>query len=140
MENKDKGLIGNENIEKAIEILQKQPSIEAYAHALTMFRKRMNEKGQFVISLRPGTDLNNMEVQVTKDEDGKLWWMAFTGFDEQLKGGEQIMSTFMVDIRQLFMAALSSSEIDGVIINPWNRTMRLDKKNINIIMGNEKKD
>ena len=71
MENKDKGLIGNGNIEDAIVRVQKEPSVETLAHALTMFRKRMNEKGQFVIALKPGTDMNNMQVQLTKDDDGR---------------------------------------------------------------------
>lgn len=137
MENKDKGLIGNENIEDAIVRVQKEPSVETLAHALTMFRKRMNEKGQFVIALKPGTDMNNMQVQLTKDDDGRTWWMAFTGFDEELRGGEQVMSTFLVDIRQLFLAALASEEIDGIIINPWSKTMRLDKNNIRIILGQQ---
>ena len=67
--------------------------------------------------------------------DEKLWWMAFTSFDEQMKGSDSVMSTFMTDIRKLFDAVLKVDEIVGIIINPWNRTIMLDKKLIKIIIG-----
>ena len=38
---KDDGLIGNEQIEEAIAALQKKPSEELLAHALTVVRSRM---------------------------------------------------------------------------------------------------
>ena len=67
--------------------------------------------------------------------DEKLWWMAFTSFDEQMKGSDSVMSTFMTDIRKLFDAVLKVDEIEGIILNPWNRTIMLDKKLIKIIIG-----
>ena len=45
------------------------------------------------------------------------------------------MSTFLTDIEKLFTSALSVEEIDGVIINPWNRTLMLDKNLIRIVLG-----
>ena len=42
---KDDGLIGNEQIEEAIAALQKKPSEELLAHALTVVRSRMRGKG-----------------------------------------------------------------------------------------------
>ena len=45
------------------------------------------------------------------------------------------MSTFLTDIQQLFEAALKTEEIKGVILNPWNRTLMLDKGLIRIIIG-----
>ena len=45
------------------------------------------------------------------------------------------MSTFLTDIQQLFEAALKTEEIKGVILNPWNRTLMLDKSLIRIIWG-----
>lgn len=45
------------------------------------------------------------------------------------------MSTFLTDIQQLFEAALKTEEIKGVILNPWNRTLMLDKSLIRIILG-----
>ena len=67
--------------------------------------------------------------------DGKNWWAVFTSFDEELKGDKSVMSTFMTDIGKLLEAALSEEEISGVIINPWNRTLMLDKTLIRIVLG-----
>ena len=47
------------------------------------------------------------------------------------------MSTFMTDIRKLFVSALEVDDIEGIIINPWNRTIMLDKNLINIILGQQ---
>ena len=44
--------------------------------------------------------------------------------------------TFLTDIDQLFHSALQVNEIEGIILNPWNRTIMLDKNLINIILGN----
>ena len=46
------------------------------------------------------------------------------------------MSTFTADIDKIFHAALEEPSIEGVIINPWNRTIMLNKTLINIILGN----
>lgn len=58
-----------------------------------------------------------------------------SSFDEEIKGGGSVMSTFLTDIEKLFTSALSVEEIDGVIINPWNRTLMLDKNLIRIVRG-----
>ena len=57
-------------------------------------------------------------------------------FEEELKGGGSVQSTFLTDIDQLFHSALQVNEIEGIILNPWNRTIMLDKNLINIILGN----
>ena len=67
--------------------------------------------------------------------DGKKWWSAFTGFEEELKGSGSVMSTFLTDIEQLFRMALTADGIEGVILNPWNRTLMLDKQLLRIILG-----
>ena len=41
-------------------------------------------------------------------------------------------------MEELFTAAVSEKEISGVIINPWNRTIMLDKALLKIILGMEK--
>ena len=60
---------------------------------------------------------------------------AFTSFDEEMKGAEPVQSTFLVDMDKLFDAALAVPEISGIILNPWNRTIQLDKTLIRIIKG-----
>ena len=46
-----------------------------------------------------------------------------------------VKSTFLANIDKLFASALTVPEIAGVIINPWNRTIQLDKNLIQIIEG-----
>ena len=107
----DEGLQDNEQIEQAILALQQQPSVE------------------------PPVGGNQMRLQAIQTDDGKKWWAAFTSFGEELKGGGSVMSTFLTDIEKLFLSALSVEEIEGVIINPWNRTLMLDKNLIRIVRG-----
>ena len=135
MDKTDEGLLGNEKIEDAIAALQQQPTQELLAHALTVVRRRMRENGQVIIAVEPNEAAGQMKLQAVKTSDGKSWWAVFTSFDEELKGGKSVMSTFMTDIGKLLEAALSEEEISGVIINPWNRTLMLDKTLIRIVLG-----
>ena len=132
---KDNELQGNEKIEEAIAALQQEPTQEMLAHTLTVIRRRMQEKGQFVIAVEPPTGDNQLKLQAITTDDGKVWWMAFTSFEEELKGSNSVMSTFMTDIGKVLETALSEEEISGVIINPWNRTLMLDKTLIRIVLG-----
>ena len=135
MDKIDEGLLGNEKIEEAIAALQQQPTQELLAHALTVVRRRMRENGQVIIAVEPNGAAGQMKLQAVKTSDGNNWWAVFTSFDEELKGGGSVMSTFMTDIGKVLEAALSEEEISGVIINPWNRTLMLDKTLIRIVLG-----
>lgn len=123
----------NEKIEVAIEALQKETTQEQLAHTLTVIRRRMKEKGQVIVAVEPSIGTTQMNLKTVKTPDGADWWYAFTSFDEELKGADQVKSTFLVDIDQLFDAVLTVPEINGVILNPWNRTIMLDKGLIKII-------
>ena len=128
-EKKDKGLQGNEKIEEAILALQQEPT----------------EQGQFIVAVEPpSADVQEavmqaagtaMRLQAVQTSDGKKWWSAFTDFEEQLKGSGSVMSTFLTDIEQLFRMTLTAEGIEGVILNPWNRTLMLDKHLLRIILG-----
>lgn len=133
MDNKiDEDLLGNEKIEEAIAGLQQSPTEELLAHALTVVRRRMRENGQVIIAVEPNAAADQMKLQAVKTSDGNSWWTVFTSFDEEMKGSGSVMSTFMTDIGKVLEAALSEEEIHGVIINPWNRTLMLDKTLIRI--------
>lgn len=132
----DKALQGNEKIEAAIAALQKEATEEMLAHALTVLRRRMKEQAQLIIGVDPPKGDGKINLQAIQTRDGKQWWAAFTSFDEELKGSNQIMSTFTADIDKIFQSALQEPSIEGVIINPWNRTIMLNKALINIILGN----
>ena len=132
----DKALQGNKKIETAIAALQKEATEEMLAHALTVLRRRMKEQAQLIIAVDPPKGDGKINLQAIQTRDGKQWWAAFTSFDEELKGSNQIMSTFTADIDKIFQSALQEPSIEGVIINPWNRTIMLNKALINIILGN----
>ena len=132
----DEGLQGNEKIETAILALQQEPTGEMLAHALTVLRRRMRENGQLILALDAPAG-ETMQVQAIQTKDGQCWWVAFTGFEEELKGSGSVMSTFLTDIEPLFRKALQEDGISGVILNPWQRTLMLDKTLIQIILGEE---
>lgn len=132
---KDEGLQDNEKIEEAIAALQKELTDEMLAHTLTVIRRRMKAKGQLILAVdAPGGD-GKLNVQAVKTDDGKNWWAAFTSFEEELKGGGSVMSTFLTDVEQLFHSAIATDEIEGIIINPWNRTLMLNKQLLKIVLG-----
>ena len=131
----DESLLGNEKIEEAIKLLQGECTQEMLAHTLTVIRRRMQENGQFIVAVEPPTGDGQIRVQAIKTADGKAWWAAFTSFEEELKGGGSVKSTFLADIEKLFQGALQAEGIEGIILNPWNRTIMLDKNLIQIVLG-----
>ena len=135
--NTDKGLQGNEKIEEAIAGLQKETTQEMLAHALTVIRRRMKEGGQLIIAVEPPKGDGQIRLEAIKTDDGRNWWAAFTSFEEEVKGSGSVMSTFLSDMEELFPAAVSENGISGVIINPWNRTIMLDKMLLKIILGRD---
>ena len=130
----DVSLIGNDKIEEAIVNIQKEPTEENLVRALSIVKHRMNDKGQLIIAVEPPLPDGKLNLKVIKTEDGQMWWIAYTSFDEELKGADQVKSTFLSEIGRMFEAALTVPEIAGIIINPWNRTIMLDKHLIRIIM------
>lgn len=131
----DEGLQGNDKIEKAIAGLQKETTQEMLAHTLTVIRRRMKDAGQLIIAVEPPSGDGQLRLEAVRTEDGKNWWVAFTSFEEELKGGGSVKSTFLTDIDKLFELTLQTDEIEGVILNPRNRTIMLDKYLIEIILG-----
>ena len=132
---KDDRLKENIKIELAIEQLQKVPSQEMLAHTLTVLRRRMKEGGELIPSLDQNAGMNSLQMRVLRTEDGKSWFLAFTSFEEQMKDSNPVMSAFTAKIEQLFQMTLGEKNIDGLILNPWNRTIMLDKNMLRIVMG-----
>ena len=114
MDRQDETLQGNEEIEVAIQALQKEATQEQLAHTLTVIRRRMKDSGQVIVAVEPSIGTTQMNLKMIQTSDGAN-------------------STFLVDIDKLFDAALTVPEIKGVILNPWNRTLMLDKGLIRII-------
>ena len=128
-ETKDEGLQGNEKIEQAVLALQHEQAV------LTVLRRRMKAQGQLVAAVEPNLGGAPLQLRTVQTADGARWWYAFTSFEQELKGAEAVQSTFLVEIEKLFDAALTVPEISGVILNPWDRTLQLDKNLIRIIKG-----
>lgn len=132
---RDKGLNGNEKIDAG----GSRPAAGAHTgtggHTLTVIRRRIKEHGQLVVAVEPNLGSEQMQLRAIRTADGASWWYAFTSFDEEMKGAEPVQSTFLVDMDKLFDAALAVPEISGIILNPWNRTIQLDKTLIRIIKG-----
>lgn len=134
---KDKGLIGNRKLEEQIGMLQKEPSQEMLAVVLTTVRRRMKEHGQMIVPVEADAS-GYMRVQAMQIEDGEKWLAVYTGFDEQMIGGQSVQSTFLSDIGQLLHMALREESVEGLLINPWNRSLRLSKDLIRIILGGDR--
>ena len=124
---KDEGLNGNEKIEQAVCQLQQEPTQEQLAHT--------RENGQVVVAVEPNPASEQMQLRALRTADGASWWYAFTSFEEEMKGAEAVQSTFLVELEKLLDAALQVPEIQGIILNPWNRTIQLDKTLLRIIKG-----
>ena len=133
----DEGLRGNEKLEEAIKALQQNPTQEMLAHVLTVVRRRMRDKGQFIVAVDPPQADGQMRLQAIKTDDGRVWWSAFSSFEEEMRGSDSVMSTFLADIEQLLRMAVREESINGIILNPWNATLMLDKRLIQIILGEQ---
>lgn len=132
--NQDEGLKRNEKIEEAIRELQNEATPEQLAHTLTVIRRRIREGGQFIVDVEPSYTGAQMNLKTIRTDDGAVWWSAFTSFEEELKGADSVKSTFLSDMGKLFEMALTVPEIQGVILNPWNRTIMLNKELIRITL------
>lgn len=133
----DKGLQGNEKLEDAIKALQQNPTQEMLAHVLTGVRRRMRDKGQFIVAVDAPKEDGQMRLRAIKTDDGRIWWSAFSSFEEEMRGSDSVMSTFLADIEQLLRMAVREESINGIILNPWNATLMLDKRLIQIILGEQ---
>lgn len=134
LSNQDEGLRENEKIEEAIQALQNEATPEQLAHALTVIRRRIREGGQVIVDVEPSYTGAQMNLKTIKTDDGAVWWSAFTSFEEEIKGADNVKSTFLSDMGKLFEMALTVPEIQGVILNPWNRTIMLNKELIRITL------
>lgn len=130
----DKSLIGNELIEENIASLKDNFTEENLAVLLTTLRKRILDAGQFVVAVDASGNDINLTLK-TANYNGKKWFVAFTSFDEELKGDGSVMSGFLADIGQLFDMALKSDEVEGVLINPYGNMISINKAIILAVKG-----
>lgn len=135
MSKTDKGLIGNEKIEEAICELKNSFTEENLAVVLSVIRKRMQEKGQFVVGVDASeASMTNLSLK-TVNYNGAKWFIAFTSFEEELKGKSGVMSGFLADIDQIMDITYKSAGIEGLILNPHGNMLTLNKAIIEVIRG-----
>ena len=94
----------------------------------------MRENGQVVVAVEAVAKEQNLQLATVRTEDGRRWFAAFTSFEEEMKGGGAVKSTFLADIRQLFEVA-READVAGVILNPWNRRLALDQTLLAVVLG-----
>lgn len=134
MANQDEALRGNERIEEYLELLRKEPSDEVLAALLTAIRRRMKEGGQFVVAVVPDVT-ENLRLHTATLTNGEKWFLAFTSFDEEMKGDQKIMSMFMADIEGILKVALQEESVQGVLLNPWGNPLKMNKELMKVILG-----
>lgn len=137
---KDETLEGNEIITAALNDMYDSLTDENLARVLTAIRSRMNEKGHFVVAVSAGQNNTSFDLRPVSTPDGKRWFAAFTDFDEELKKTDSVVSGFTAEISGIFRTALASEGISGVIINPWDKALKLDRNLIRVIRGNSSKE
>ena len=77
------------------------------AHALTVLRRRIKEDGELIVAVEPFPD-SQIRLRAIRTADGSSWWAVFTSFEEEMKGADQVKSTFLGSMRQLFETALKT--------------------------------
>lgn len=133
MQKKDKALVGNEKVEEEIVKLKTDFSEERLAAVLTAIRMRMNDKGQFVVAVDALGSNTNLTLK-TANFESKKWFVAYSSFEEEMKGNIDVMSGFLADISELFNMTLKSPEVEGIILNPFGNMITLNKNIINVIL------
>lgn len=128
---KDKNLLGNKLIEDAISDMYKDMTDEKLTKVIYTIKNRIKDNGHLVVAVKPG-NLEGLELRTVSTPDGKKWFAAFTSFNEELKKKESMVSGFTAEIDKIFETALNSQAIEGVIINPWDRALKLNRELIKL--------
>lgn len=130
----DENLQQNQAIESAILTLQKNPTQEELAHTLTVLRRCVQARGQWIAAVEPLPGASGVRPKTVTADDGTRWWYAFTSFEEQMQSPDAVKSSFLTEAGPLLTAALDAPDVQGVILNPWRRTLQLDKTLIGILL------
>lgn len=152
---KNDGIAGNGLIENAIERFHTECTKENLIAVLESIRIRMHEGGQFILPVIPPEaamamfDIDKIQIgetyTITEDlhfklhhlqtNDGKNWLAAFTDQKECEKG--ESTSVITSDIGQLLKSCRNMNEA-GIILNPWDKTFKLTKELIQMILDADK--
>ena len=127
----DTFLDGNELIEAAIDRYYKESSRETLIAILDTIRQRMLADGHFIFPvLVDEKDENRFAFPSIQTTDGKIWNVAFTSHAKYEKG--QLGRVISISIDRIKKICLES-ETAGFIINPWGKSIMLEKDLIEMI-------
>ncbi len=151
------GLKDNRHLEKAISVFYDASTKENLVQILAVISKRMKQQGQLIAAVEQSPAMFDLfdpahlkagdTVTVQKDlhfrfrkiqtEDGREWLAVFTSEKEVRKG--EPTSTLVISIKDHLEAVLDMDKVAGVIINPWDQSLLMDKELIRVLFQAEEK-
>lgn len=132
---KDKNLKGNERIEDALGVMYDNLCDENLSIVLSYIRERIKEDGHFVVAVD-----ESMSMRTITLADKTSWFAAFTSVEEQLKGSDKVVSGFTAKISEIIDMVNRNDNISGVILNPWNNGLKIDRVIAGILLNGVKKE
>lgn len=121
----------NVEIEEAIKAFIGNKTEEQLATTLSIMRHNLDK--EVIVSV--DQQENGLALKPVRTSDGKLWFMVFTSFEEQLKNPKAVQSMFSASLKKVFMFTLENIDVEGVIINPYGSSMSLNRKIIQVVLG-----
>ena len=124
---------GNVLVERAIDRFHAETTKASLTAVLDAIRDRMHSGGQFLIPVR--TDKNDperLEPLSVKTEDFGICPAAFTSFEQLALGPHS--QTSINDISAALKATLSSNK-DGLILNPWDKSFILSRQLVELLFA-----
>ena len=144
---------GNEELLAAMRSAHEDGSKENFLKVLDLLARRIAERGEIILPVQMSQsafdmlgDLNHIGVGDTvtsaeeirmkpltiTDQDGGIWYAAFTDYDEAGKG--EASSTVNQLLKEIVKTALRDEEKKGLILNPWENPVFLDKNMLKMVL------
>ena len=144
---------GNEELVAAMAAAHQDGGRESFIRVLDLIVKRIAEQGEFILPVQLSQsafdmlgDLNKvkagdtlqaaeeirMKPQTIIDNNGRLWYVVFTDHNEACKG--EASSSINQPMKDILEAALAAEDKEGLIINPWENPIVLDKSMLKMVL------
>ena len=144
---------GNEELVAAMAAAHQDSGRESFIRVLDLIVKRIAEQGEFILPVQLSQsafdmlgDLNKvkagdtlqaaeeirMKPQTIIDNNGRLWYVVFTDHNEACKG--EASSSINQPMKDILEAALAAEDKEGLIINPWENPIVLDKSMLKMVL------
>ena len=150
---------GNEELAAAMRTVHEDNSGEAFIKFLELLSKRIAEGGEFVLPVQmPQSmfdmlgDLDHitigdtvtsdeeirMKPQTVTDNDGGIWYAAFTDYNETKKG--EGSSSVNILLKEIVKMALENEDKKGLVLNPWENPVFLEKEMLKMVLDASRPD